>query len=137
MENAKKFFEETIKTEEAKAILSAIEKPATEEERVAAYLDIAKKLNAELTAEGILAYFADEKPAYGEIDDDELAQLTGGGDICRNTYKSGEFCWWNDGCDKVINTYDNYVSDLDIYKIGQDKGNKCSSSASVYEVYKL
>ena len=136
MENAKKFFKEVIKTEEAKALFSAAKQPETDEERIAAYLEIAKKLNVELTAEGILAYFNAAEDS-GEIDDEELSQLTGGADTCRNTYKNGELCWWNDGCDKEINKYDNYVSDLDIFKIGQDTGKKCSGSASVYDVYKL
>ena len=111
MENAKKFFEEILKTDEAKALLAATEKPETEEAQIAAYLDIAKKLNAELTAEGITAYFsAIAKPASGELDDDELAQLTGGGEHanCKDTFIQSENCWWNDGCDFTANKYLDY-----------------------------
>ena len=57
MENAKKFFEEVIKTEEAKAILATTKKPENEQELVDAYLEIANKLNAELTVEDLIAYF--------------------------------------------------------------------------------
>ena len=45
MENAKKFFEEVAKTEEAKALFAAIETPKDDEELVAAYIEIAKKLH--------------------------------------------------------------------------------------------
>ena len=44
MENAKKFFEKIVKTDEAKALLAAVEAPKTEEDRIAAYIEIAKKL---------------------------------------------------------------------------------------------
>ena len=111
MENAKKFFEEVIKTDEAKAILADTKKPETEQELVAAYLEIAKKLNVELTAEGILAYCnAAAKPVSGELDDDELAQLTGGADnaACRDSFKHRENCFHNDACDLSWNYYSGY-----------------------------
>ena len=107
MENAKKFFEEVLKTEEAKAAFAEIEKPETEKERIEAYIEIAKKLGVELTAEEIAAYFSSEAPS-GEIDDEELSQLVGGGDTCSSTYTSGENCWFNDGCDLLVKYYDNY-----------------------------
>ena len=112
MENAKKFFEEVIKTDEAKAILAVTKKPDTEPELLEAYLEIAKKLNCELTAEDILAYFkaAAATPASDEIDDEELAQLTGGAGnaACRDSFKQRENCWINDGCDISYNYYSNY-----------------------------
>ena len=108
MENAKKFFEEVLRTEEAKAILADTKKPETEPELLDAYLEIAKKLNVELTAEGILAYFK-TAVVSAEVDDEELAQLTGGeGDTCADTYTSGENCWWEDGCDVFWTSYDSY-----------------------------
>ena len=111
MENAKKFFEEVIKTDEAKAILADTKKPDTEPELLEAYLEIAKKLNCELTAEDILAYFkAAVEAASDEIDDEELAQLTGGGEnaACKDTFISGENCWWTDGCDFAAINYADY-----------------------------
>ena len=109
MENAKKFFEEVVKTEEAKAIFAATQKPETDEARIAAYLEIAKKLDFDLNAEGILAYFkAAAEAASGEVDDEELAQLAGGSEPCSSTYQHKESCWFNDGCDIAINSYDNY-----------------------------
>ena len=111
MENAKKFFEEVIKTEEAKAIISSLAKPETEKERIETYLDIAKKLGVQLTTEDIFAYLdaaAAVAAGTGEVDDEELAQLTGGGDVCADTFQQAENCWWNDGCDIILNDYDGY-----------------------------
>ena len=111
MKNVKKFFEEVIKTEEAKAILTSIKEPETEQERIDAYLEIAKKLGIELSAESVLAYInaADiNEPASGELDDEELAQLTGGGNVCSSTYQNEENCWFSDGCDIAWNKYDSY-----------------------------
>ena len=112
MENAKKFFEEIIKTEKAKGLIASTEAPATEEARIAAYIDIAGKLGVELTADEINAYFATNiKADYAELDDDELEQLVGGGENsgCSSTYKHKENCWWNDGCDRSTNSYSGYL----------------------------
>ena len=111
MENAKNFFEEVAKTEEAKAFFKAVKAPETEEARVAAYIDIARKLGVELTVEGIAAYYAAEDVTKSaELDDKELEQLVGGGDsaACADTFRHKENCWWNDGCDKNWNEYDGY-----------------------------
>ena len=80
MENAKKFFEELAKTEEAKALFKSVETPETEEARIAAYIDIAGKLGLELTADEINAYFAANKADVAEISDKELEQLSSGAD---------------------------------------------------------
>ena len=111
MENAKKFFKEIAKTEEAKALFAAIEAPEGEEARIAAYVDIAKKLGVEFSADDVSAYFASsDNTASGELDDEELEQLVGGGDnaACADTFKQQENCWNNDGCDKVYNEYNDY-----------------------------
>ena len=111
MENAKKFFEELAKTEEAKALFAAIEKPDTEEELVAIYVDIAKKLGVELTAEEVKEYLAADNADGAELDDEELAQLAGGGASvdCKSSYKNEENCLIFDGCDKFFREYDDYI----------------------------
>lgn len=112
MENAKKFFEEVIQTEEAKQLITACQAPQTPEEAIAAYAKIAKELGVELSEEEIAAYFdrqADCGTDSDEIDDDELAQFTGGLRIpCFNSFVNRENCWWNDGCDFYMNHYSNY-----------------------------
>ena len=81
MENAKKFFEELAKTEEAKALFESVETPETEEARIAAYIDIAGKLGLELTADEINAYFTANEVDLAEVSDKELEQLSGGSNI--------------------------------------------------------
>ena len=127
MEQAKKFFEEILKTDEAKELLASMEKPETDEARIQAYVEVAGKLGVELTAEEILAYFGisdDEELEAGELDDEELAQLVGGGDECSSTYLSQENCWWNDGCDIILNSYDDYVCGTNATDKPRDKRPK-------------
>ena len=112
MENAKKFFEEVIMTDEAKKLISSIEQPKTPEDFPRAYSKIATELGIELSAEEITAYF--DKKLKGsitssEIDDDEMAQFTGGSkQTCASTYTDRENCWWSDGCDYYMNIYSLY-----------------------------
>ena len=124
MENAKKFFEEVAKTEEAKALFAAMEAPKNEEERANAYIEIAGKLGISLTAEGIAAYVAaaNQEPVEGEMDDEELQQLVGGGEnsACKDTYQQGENCWWNDSCNRIYKHY--------IYKSDNNRNDSCIGS---------
>ena len=109
MENAKKFFEELIKTDEAKALIASIKAPETEEARIAAYVDIANKLGVELTVDEAKEYLSTViEAAASEIDDTELSHLVGGREACADTYKNRENCWINDACDYANNTYTNY-----------------------------
>ena len=130
MENAKKFFEEVAKTEEAKALFAAMEAPKNEKERILAYIEIANKLGIALTIEGIAAYLqavANQEPAEGELDDEELQQLVGGGDhaACEDTYQHRENCVKTDGCDMVFNYYGAYLCSYSSKgkNLGQDFAN--------------
>ena len=132
MENAKKFFEEIVKTEEAKALFATIEKPDTQDELVAAYVDVANKLGVELTAEEVKAYLeSTAEVTTGELDDEELAQLVGGADekgndACKSSFMNEENCWWNDACDNVRRDYgDAYLCNL------INKGALASAAGSI------
>ena len=113
MENAKKFFEEVAKTEEAKALFATIDKPDTEDELVAIYVDTAKKLGVELTVEAVKAYLAANKADDAALDDEELSQLAGGadGEECFSTYQHRENCFLSDACDNFYNEYVRYYCD--------------------------
>ena len=114
MENAKKFFEELIKTDEAKAIFATMGKPESDAEIVAAYIDVAKKLGVELTAEEVNEYLAAVgNISYGELDDEELEQLVGGRDYseCFISYKQKQNCWFLDACDGLFIPYNGYLCD--------------------------
>lgn len=109
MENTKKFFEELIRTQEAKEILSAYEKPQNEEEVAEIYVETAEKMGVEITKDSVLAYLTQNKNGE-KLDDRELEQLTGGEiRICHDTYSQRENCIWNDGCDTLVNDYDDYI----------------------------
>ena len=113
MGNAKKFFEELAKTEEAKALFTATGQPETEEARVAAYIDVAAKLGVVLTAEEINEYYASSCTSDAqEIDDQELEQLSGGGahPACNSSYIKGENCIFADHCNHLWQDY-NATSD--------------------------
>ena len=112
MENAKIFFEDVIKTEEAKKLITSYEPPNTHEETVQAYAKIAKDLDIDLSEAEINAYF-DKKltdcTASGELDDDEMYHFSGGQETsCFNSYIDRENCWSNDGCDYYMNIYSTY-----------------------------
>ena len=132
MENAKKFFEELAKTEEAKAIFATMEKPADDVQLIVAYIDVAAKLGVSLTVEEVKEYLASDKANGAELDDEELSQLAGGGDNanCKSTYQHRENCWWNDGCDMYTNDYDGYKC------ASQDYGKKPGSTNRTTMIFK-
>ena len=108
MGNAKKFFEELVKTDEAKVLLANTEAPKSDEDRIAAYIEIAKKLGVELTAEEIMEYYASSCVSDShEIDDKELEQLVGGGENaqCGYSYIKDENCLITDQCNKWWQEY--------------------------------
>jgi hypothetical protein len=133
MENAKKFFEEVVKTEEAKELFKSAGSPETEEARIAAYIDVAAKLGVALSADEIKAYYASSCTSDAqEIDDKELSQLAGGGDNanCKSTYQHRENCWWNDACDMYTNDYDGYKC------ASRDYGKKPGSTNRTTMIFK-
>ena len=112
MEKAKKFFEETLATDEAKKLIASEERKQTPEDVVRAYADIAAKLGADLSLKEIEEYIEEKMnkaAASGELDDDELSSLYGGASNgCYASYVDRENCWVNDGCDYINNNYTNY-----------------------------
>lgn len=109
MANVQKFFEEIIRSEQAKELLSTMQKPENEEQVLDCYVQIAQKLGCTLTAEDIRAYMASKQPC-GELDDEELAQVAGGkgNKYCHYSYLDRENCWLTDGCDILFKGYDYY-----------------------------
>ena len=131
MENAKKFFEEVAKTEEAKALFDAMDKPEKDEDIVAAYIEIAKKLGVELTAEEVKEYLAADKVNGEELDDEELSQLTGGAkdhERCLRTFRQRQNCWAADACDNAFLRYSGYYCNK-VLKDGSMMNPSANSSA--------
>lgn len=111
MEQTKQFFEQTLRSEEAGAVMSRYERPQTEEETVALYVEIAAQLGVTLDGEHVRDYLTACHMRGEELDEQELAQVGGGYRLreeCRSSYESGENCWWEDGCDNLHNLYNSY-----------------------------
>ena len=118
-----KVLEELVANEQAIAMLKEYEKPdATEDDRIKAYVEVAKKCGYSLTAEEFRSYAEETAKAVKastdkaantvkEVSDDELAAVAGGKaswEKCKDTYKDQENCWINDGCDFAFHIYDWY-----------------------------
>ena len=99
------------------------EKPDSREEIAEVYADVAKELGYDLTPAQILEGIDDLEKAQAagsdqaaeivqKIEMDELEKVAGGVVIpeekCKDTFKDKENCWFNDGCDYTINSYNTY-----------------------------
>ena len=125
MEQAKKFLKMLSDDPQARAILSegGRAKPDTNEEIIEAYVEAAKKLGFDLTTEEIVegireqmkeqaAITAKAEEAVRELDPQELDKVAGGKqsfETCADTYTDYENCWYQDGCDRVTNSYHGYL----------------------------
>ena len=113
MENARRFFEQVVKTKEAKQLIASYKQPDSPENVIRAYAQIAAKLGINLSEEEIALYFDEKIKIYitvGELDDEEMAQFWGGVvSVCSGSYRNRENCWWNDGCDYANNEYSSYA----------------------------
>ena len=103
---------------EARKKVEDLEKPADEKGVIAYYLEVAKRLEADLSEEDIQQAFAEmlkERQSktnaavekVGAMSDEALAEVAGGkyGNKCRDTYQKGEHCWFNDSCDFFLIVY--------------------------------
>ncbi len=119
METLKKFLE-TLRTDpKAEELLKGREKPESLEAAAGIYAEAAKELGFELTEvdirEGFKALEEEQKAkteqakdAAQELNVNDLEKVAGGkGEEgwCRDTYVDRENCWFNDGCDTIINSY--------------------------------
>ena len=79
----------------------------------------AKELGFELSADEIIAYMTEEEKKLGvkseetkaqiaNLSLDDLENVAGGTDTCKDSYRDEENCWHNDGCDVAYNKYDYY-----------------------------
>lgn len=117
---------------EARKKVEDLEKPADEKGVIAYYLEVAKRLGADLTEEdiqGALAEMLKEQQSKTEtavkkveaMAEDDLADVAGGcgggwgkrkredlPDKCLVTYAQKENCWLNDGCDIIVMQYASY-----------------------------
>lgn len=113
MDTVKKFFEEGLKTPEAKALLETYPKAGSMADLAKVYSEVAGKLGCDIAAEDVEAYLKGLIPAApakkAALDMNELAQIVGGSNQCKDTFLNEENCWWNDACDVVHNYYEGYL----------------------------
>ncbi|MBR2836116.1 MAG: Nif11-like leader peptide family RiPP precursor [Coriobacteriales bacterium] len=132
-ENAKAFLKEGFEDPKVVELLKEYSEPATQEETLAAYVNIAKKTGFDFTEEELTAAIAEmdqETASRTEMNvkglellpDEGLAQVAGGvghpycpedyfskDRSCKDTYENYENCWHNDGCDWVYHDYYDYM----------------------------
>ena len=112
---------EQIRNHPKTAEMLKTEKTLSREEAAEAYAVAAKTFGYTLTAEEILSAIQDRETKIQvrtegaaeelrAIPEEEMAEVSGGGDhdICYDTYKDRENCWWSDGCDIIHNYYHGY-----------------------------
>lgn len=122
MEKIREFFNTIAADPRAKEILSAAEKPETYEEELQLYAETAAKLDYDVSADDLRFFFEENErqcrekteqtaAKIREIPDEQLGSVAGGrgGDSCSDTYQDRENCWFEDGCDRVINSYPGYI----------------------------
>jgi len=122
LENAKKFMEELDNNEKALEILKAREL-TDDEQGIAVLASAARETGYDVSDEEMkelltatkshLVQAGDEAAAKVALSKEEIDEVAGGKghDICHDTFKDGENCWWNDSCNKVVNIYWAEISD--------------------------
>lgn len=116
------FLDAVKANEKAKEFLAG-KQPQNEEEKIEAYVALAKDLGYELTAADFSAFIAEAEQdrkagtaaAAAEVEvlpDDDLGTVAGGAkghSKCQDTYQNKENCWYTDGCDNFFVYYDEYL----------------------------
>ena len=115
-------FLQTLKTDpRAAELVRNLPIPQNDQQAVECYADLAKELGCELSREEIVAGFRAmirnqkkrtataekelEKTALGEDVLDMVAGGAGHGKTCESTYTPGEWCWWTDQCNDLVDVY--------------------------------
>ena len=110
-------------SDNAEDLLGGAQKPTTEDQVVAAYVEAAQKLGLALTAEDVaegieamaqerLAKTEQAEAVVREFSMDELDAVAGGGsgyDECKDTFADYENCWLTDACDNTFLFYPGYL----------------------------
>ncbi len=87
------------------------------------YSEVAAKLGYDLSEADLSEYLTKmeehvrkrteaDASAIADLPDDDMKAIAGGKNTnskCSDTYKDRENCWFNDGCDNLINFYDEYI----------------------------
>ncbi len=105
----------------AREMAKNIPTPDDEEEAIALYIELGEKLGIKISREDLLsyqremenAYQASEKEAEASMEKSlnsrQLNMVAGGANPgCKDTHKSGEWCWATDSCQIAVRFYDDW-----------------------------
>ncbi len=119
MNEVGKFMEALQNDPRAKELMESISVPVDAEKSVDVYVDLAKKLGFTISREDLLNWQQEKDKEYKAksekaeagmaegLDQDQMKMVAGGGiRPCRDTYKSGEWCWYTDSCAMIAVHYD-------------------------------
>ena len=120
-------FREMMADAKVRECLASMEKPEGLEAMAADLAKVAVKFGYPLSEDDLLAIFKDRKEKTDQaiervklLSEADLAEVAGGSNAanasCSDTYKDKENCWFDDGCDTLINWYNQYIckrSELD------------------------
>ena len=138
-ENAKRFLDELDQNEKALEMLKEM-KDADSEEDIRLLASAARETGYDTTEEEIREILENAKATVIQESDEAAEQFkklsredvdaVAGGKKhdprCKDTFKSGENCWWNDQCHKVVNYYITvcYVNEVETDRVC-DSGAYC------------
>ncbi|MBR5338394.1 MAG: Nif11-like leader peptide family natural product precursor [Lachnospiraceae bacterium] len=122
-EKVKEFLEAARTDAKAAELINSYAAPADQKEEVRIYAEIAAKLGFDVTEADLSAYQEEQIEAIKQktentsskiesLPDDAISEVAGGRrkpNGCYDTYTNKENCWFNDGCDSIINKYANYI----------------------------
>ena len=117
---------------DAQKIAQELGIPKTDREAADGYLRVAKAMGIDMTETELLDglhALMQEQHARSEqaaekisLDEVSLDNVAGGLTECGSTYEPGEWCWFSDSCDAVINYY-NPSADWEVYEIQEKELN--------------
>ncbi len=120
----KKIYRDMMSDAKVRNCLMSKDKPESPDELADVLGGVALENGYQLSKDDLLALFGDRKQKTDltvekveRLSEADLANVAGGGNAanatCADTYKDKENCWFNDGCDYVINWYSQYLCKSD------------------------
>ncbi|MBR5336466.1 MAG: Nif11-like leader peptide family natural product precursor [Lachnospiraceae bacterium] len=140
MDNVKKLMAALESDPEARKKVEDIARPSDRDGYIRYYVEVGKRLGLEITEDDIregveqaakeLSSRTDSlSDTIEKLPDEELGMVAGGKkghSNCKDTFKNRENCYFDDGCDFIFLSYDNYKCDRNY------NGHQCGDKHSRY-----
>lgn len=122
-----KIYKDMMADAKVKELLNSKNKPQSLDDMADVLGGVAKESGYPLSKDDFLSIFRGieekTKTTQGKVNklsDSDLAAVSGGGtkdnaanSFCSDSYKDKENCWWDDGCDYIVNYYPYYLCSHD------------------------